>query len=112
MACTSVIFENPITGAVREAPVGFSWTTFFFGFFPALFRRDWKWLIIMGIIATITVGLSNFVFMFIYNNLYIKDLIGSGYKAQSVNDENMDLVSAKLGMSVPVLDTVSIDSLP
>jgi hypothetical protein len=104
MAFTSIIFKNPNTGAMKEAPVGFSWTTFFFSFFPALFRGDWKWAIIQFIIAMITFGLSGFVFMFIYNKLYIKDLIGSGYKAQSIANGDMNFASAKIGMQIPMLE--------
>jgi len=38
MAFTSIMFENPNTGVIKGAPVGFSWMTFFFVLFPALFR--------------------------------------------------------------------------
>lgn len=107
MAFTSIIFKNPNTGAMKEAPVGFSWTVFFFGFFPPLFRGDWKWAIIMFIIAMITFGLSNLVFMFIYNKLYIKDLIGSGYKAQSIASGDMQFASAKVGMQIPMLEAAA-----
>ena len=105
MAYTSIIFNNPKTGAIKEAPIGFSWTTFFFGFFPALFRGDWKWAIIQFIIAMITMGLSSLVFMFIYNKLYIKDLIGAGFKAQSIASGDMNNASAKIGMEIPMLET-------
>lgn len=104
MAYTSIVFKNPHTGAMKEAPVGFSWTTLFFGFFPALFRGDFKWAIIMFILSMITFGLSGFVFMFIYNKLYIKDLIGAGYKAQSIASGDMSLASAKIGMQIPMLE--------
>jgi len=103
MAYTSIVLENPKTGSIKQAPVGFSWTTLFFGFFPPLFRGDWKWAIIMLILAIITVGFSGLVFMFIYNKLYIKDLIGSGYKVKSVADGDIESLSLKFGMQLPVL---------
>ncbi len=104
MAFTSIIFKNPNTGAIKEAPVGFSWTTFFFSFFPALFRADWKWAVIQLVLTIITMGLSSIVFMFMYNKLYIKDLIGSGYKAQSIASGDMSAASDKIGMEIPMLD--------
>ena len=104
MAYTKIQFENPKTGAIKEAPVGFSWTVFFFGFFPPLFRGDWKWAVIMFLVACITMGLGNLVFMFIYNKLYIKELIGSGFKAKSIDSGNMEEASTKVGMQIPTLD--------
>ena len=50
-------------------------------------------------------GLSNLVFMFIYNKLYIKDLIGAGFKAQSIASGDMSFASAKIGMQIPMLDS-------
>ncbi len=107
MAYTSIIFKNPITGAMKEAPVGFSWTTFFFGFFPAAFRGDWKYALIQLVIAFITFGFSNVVFAFIYNKLYIRDLIGAGFKAQSIASGDMNFASAKIGMEIPQLNGVN-----
>jgi hypothetical protein len=104
MAYTNIIFENPLTGAIKEAPLGFSWTVFFFSFFPPLFRGDWKWAVIMFIIAMITFGLSGLVFMFIYNKLYIKDLIGAGYKAKSIESGNMGEASVQIGIQIPMLE--------
>lgn len=66
-------------GLVKECKVGFSWTTFFFGFFPALFRGDWKWALIQLGCGMITMGISSFVFCFIYNKLYINDLLNKGF---------------------------------
>jgi hypothetical protein len=103
VAFTSIMFENPHTGGIKEAPVGFSWTTFFFGFFPALFRGDWKWAVIQLLLALLTFGLSSLVFMFIYNRLYIKELVGAGFKARSIASGDMDFAEGKLGMKLPRL---------
>ena len=80
---------------LKEVKVGFSWTTFFFGAFPALFRGDWKWFFIMLLVAFFTFGFSWLVFPFIYNKLYLKDLIKNGYKPASETDEQI-LVSKGL----------------
>ncbi|MFT7300286.1 MAG: hypothetical protein ACI89Z_000740 [Porticoccus sp.] len=103
MAFTSVIFKNPITGAMKEAPVGFSWTVSCFGFFPPLFRGDWKWAVIMFLLTLATFGLCTIVFMFIYNKLYIRDLIRSGFKAESIASGDMKFASAKVGMEIPMI---------
>ncbi|AQX55513.1 hypothetical protein [Priestia flexa] len=74
-------------GITKSVKVGFSWTTFFFGFFPALFRGDLKWAAIMCIMAVV-VGIFTFgfgawipgiIFSFVYNKIYIKELIEKGY---------------------------------
>jgi hypothetical protein len=105
MAYAKIIFENPKTGYIRVAPVGFSWTTMFFGFFPALLRGDWKWAAIMTVLAIMTSCLSFLVFMFIYNKLYIKDLIANGYKVKSVENRSIDVISNNLGIVLPLMTT-------
>ncbi|MBM7097989.1 DUF2628 domain-containing protein [Bacillus sp. H-16] len=75
-------------GVSKNVKIGFSWTTFFFGFFPALFRGDLKWAAIMFITAVaigfLTMGfgtsIPGIIFSFIYNKLYIKDLLEKGYR--------------------------------
>jgi hypothetical protein len=104
MAYTSIVFKHPHTGAMRQAPVGFSWTVFFFGFFPPLFRGDWKWAAIIFLLSLLTMGLSNLVFIFLYNKFYIKDLIGAGFKAESIASGNMAEANEKIGMEIPRLD--------
>lgn len=101
MAFTTIVFENSHTGAMKSAPVGFSWTTFFFGFFPALVRGDWKWGVIQLLLALVTFGFSCFVFAFIYNKLYIKDLISDGFKARSSANGDLDFTQTKLNLVLP-----------
>lgn len=82
-----VNLKNPATNQFKQVKAGFSWTMFFFGFWVPLFRGDWKWLIIMLLLDIIglftfgiVTGVANIVMSFLYNKLYIQDLISSGYK--------------------------------
>ena len=59
----------------------------------------------MLIIQLCTFGLGAIVLSFIYNKLYIKDLIGAGFKAQSIGSGDMNFASAKIGMQIPMLET-------
>ena len=75
-----VMLKNE-AGLSKEVKVGFSWTTFFFGFIPALIRGDLKWAIIMfllsAVVGSFTFGVGAWVvwivFSFIYNKIYIKN---------------------------------------
>jgi hypothetical protein len=102
MAHSTLTFENPHTGQIKQAPVGFSWTTFFFGAFPALFRGHWAGFLIMLICAIPTAGLSTLVMMFIYNKMYIKHLIGQGYKVRHATAD-IGYLQGKLGMELPLI---------
>jgi hypothetical protein len=106
MAYTSIIFKNPNTGVMKEAPVGFSWTTLFFICIPAGNRGDRKWALIQFVLFWITFGISTWVFPFIYNRIYIKGLINSGFKAVSITSGDMNLASARLGLQIPTLETI------
>ncbi|MBF0787797.1 MULTISPECIES: DUF2628 domain-containing protein [unclassified Streptococcus] len=78
-------------GQINQAPVGFSWTAFFFGFFVPLFRKDWKWTGIMFGVGLVVgtlgyrLGISylgigvGVVWGMLYNKLYIKELLAKGW---------------------------------
>lgn len=81
------------SGLLKDCKVGFSWTTFFFGAFVPLFRGDWKWFLIILVLCSITFSLAIIPFWFIYNKLYIKDLLEKGYLPDSDTDRDI-LISA------------------
>jgi len=93
-----IVFKHPLTNEVKEAPVGFSWTTLFFGIFVSLIRGDFKWALIMFLAAFPSLGLSWLVFPFIYNKLYIKDIVKKGFKVKEVIDGDLEIVKYKLGI--------------
>ncbi len=92
-------------GQIKQAPLGFSWTTFFFGFFVPVFRQDWKWAGIMfgtslalGIITSQLnisfIGLGvNIAWALLYNKLHIKDLLEKGWKPAT--DFDAELIRTK-----------------
>lgn len=82
-------------GIVKEVKVGFSWTTFFFGFIPALIRGDLKRAVIMFVTALLaavfTLGfgawIPGIIFSFVYNKIFIKGLLEKGYRPATQSDE-------------------------
>ena len=100
MAFLTLNLKHPDLQIIKQAPVGFSWTVFFFSFFPPVFRDDWKWALIILVGALFTFGFSTLVFMFIYNKLYVQSLLLQGYT--SVDSEVvLEPIEAKLGLKIP-----------
>jgi hypothetical protein len=91
---------------MRPGYVGFSWTTLFFGAFPALFRDDF--LTFLGIFAVLIViglpalGIGPFIAMFVwafsYNRYYTRRLIEKGY-VQADTGTAMVTARMKLGIA-------------
>lgn len=89
------------SGQIKEVKVGYSWTTFFFGFFVPLVRMDMRNFFIQMVIA-VAFGAANFVlpgiaavaqmiynifyFASQYNKMYTKTLVNKGYKAATDTD--------------------------
>lgn len=96
------------TGLKMVGYYGFSWTTFFFGFIPALFRRDF--LVFLGgftiqvIFGLVTAGLAmpviGLIWAFWYNRYYTRKLIEKGYVFAGTPAEN-DLAASALGVGNP-----------
>lgn len=104
MAFDRLTLKNPNTGEIKVAPIGFSWTTLFFGFIPALLRSDWKYALIQFAVACVTFNFSQLVFPFVYNKLYFKDLIyKQGFKVINSEKGSLDIASHKLGIELPVI---------
>lgn len=74
-----IILQKSPNGPRKMVPTGFSWTTFFFGIFPALLRGDAKNAAFMFFSALLTLGFAALVWPFIYNDIYINDLKAKGW---------------------------------
>lgn len=87
---TEVTLRHRDTGLTTKAYTGFSWTTAFFGPFPALFRADYiTFLVYVAVVAVallVTVGIAlpfiiaaDVVWGFMYNANHLRRLIEKGY---------------------------------
>ena len=99
MAFAVITFENKKTKQLKLAPIGFSWTNFFFGFFVPLFRGDWKWAAIFFAVGWITFGFGSLITAFFYNKLHSQELLNSGFRIKSLNGADKNLVKAEWGIS-------------
>lgn len=70
---------HPNTGQAVTKPLGFSWTTFFFGAFVPLTRGDWKHFFLMCLLCLPTLGLVNFYYMFAYNKMFAQGKLMQGF---------------------------------
>ncbi len=109
MAHSVACLENSHTGQKREAPIGFSWTNLFLGFFVPLSRTDWKWAAIQFFAALITAGLCWLVFPFLYNRLYLRDLLNNGFEFRGVSKGDPKMAAAYVDSLVkPLLVETSL----
>ena len=69
---------------IKKVPLGFSWTMFFFGGWPAIFRQDWLWGVLLIIACVFTYGIAGIVCAFFYNKVYAKNLFNKGYYIQTL----------------------------
>lgn len=105
MAYTSITLTNGVE--IKRAPIGFSWTTFFFGGFPALIRQDWIWGLGIIVAGSFTYGVAGVICAFFYNKEYIKTLIKQGYTIQSLpSDLTEDELKTYIGfVELPMTPT-------
>ena len=92
------------TGLTKDGFVGYSWTTFIWGFWPALFRGDYGTaalmfgvLILLGA-ATAGVGsiIGSAIWGGFYNKSYTQKLIENGYEFCD-SESNNAIAAAAVG---------------
>ncbi len=96
MAHTTISVSNGVE--VKQVPLGFSWTTFFFGGFPALIRGDWITGLIICLLNIFTWGIAGIIAAFMYNKMYAKSLFEKGYMVHATPPGyTVDMVKAEMG---------------
>ncbi len=104
---------NPKTGEMKTALYGYSWTTLFFGGFPALFRKDFLTFLGFFLITAIFCLFLSFIFLiiifvawsFMYNKYYSINLLKQGFVFSGSDEENK-AAAAKLGVVLNVHNTM------
>ena len=66
-----------------------------------MFRGHWTGALIIFLIGWLTLGLAQLVFAFIYNRMYVKHLLGEGFKLSSSSSDTADL-SRRLRIELPL----------
>lgn len=104
---TKVKMKHRETDLFKTGYFGYSWTTLFFGAFPALFRGDFLTFIgvfvILLIVGVFTAGIGAWVAMiiwsFMYNKHYTTKLIEKGYIFSDAEEIN-GRAAAAVGQAV------------
>jgi hypothetical protein len=111
VAYDTAYLTSPRTGHARSAPLGFSWTMFFFAFFAPLIRGDWKWAGIIFLLACVAAAVSagflgwlpGLVGAFMWNKSYLNRLVQDGFQLRATASGNLDRVDGEAGVAVPRL---------
>lgn len=101
MAFTNVTLTHPTTNHSLTAPVGFSWTNFFFGFWVPLLRGDWVGFGVMFLLCLVGIFFwANIwalpVYMLLpclYNRSFISRKIKQGYELHTSQDLSVHKLS-------------------
>ncbi len=104
----SIQLKHKSSGILKTGYFGFSWTTLFFGGFPALFRGDFLTFIgtfvVLFLIGLAThpllVFVAMFVWAFFYNGYYTKKLLEKGYVFSDFQNTTEE-AARELGVSIP-----------
>lgn len=103
---TTINLKHQASGVIKKGYYGFSWTTLFFGFFPALFRADFLTFLggfaISVILGSFTFGLGalcvQVIWAFLYNGYFTRKLLTQGYQILD-QEPALTLARQKLGVA-------------
>lgn len=133
MAFTTIYLKNPESAKIKKAPIGFSWTVLFFGFWIPLFRGDLKNALILFFV-TVSLLFLNFAFYYVlltstpssiyltiivlmsmilviihlfyafkYNKMFVKGLISKGFVVYESFNFSTKNLEGELEMSLPTV---------
>lgn len=94
----TVMMKHPGIGLRKDGFYGFSWTTFFFSGFPAIFRGDLIIGLVVIIASMLTFGFAGVIWAFFYNKNYTIRLLEKGYV---FSDLEKNVRSAKRALDLP-----------
>lgn len=105
---TTVRLVHKDSSIIRQGYFGFSWTTLFFGVFPALFRGDFLTFVgsffVYALIGLCTAGfgilIAQIAWAFLYNGYYTRRLLEQGYRLADREDV-MTAAYARLNVVPP-----------
>ena len=96
-----VLLKDPKSGVIKKGFYGFSWTTLFFGGWPAIFRGEIGLGLIVMLVTLFTCGIGGIIWAFLYNKRYTIGLLEKGYRFAD-SDGRITLARAKLGVTEEV----------
>jgi hypothetical protein len=80
--------KHPGTNLIKDGFYGFSWTTFFWGGIPALFRGDILIGLVVIVLNILTWLIAGIIWAFFYNKNYTQRLLEKGYVLDGSEAEN------------------------